>query len=308
MRGHTLGGKVAVETFLQYARRGQHAWWRYLFTVTAALLLAAVAGIVIGLTLTLSKLMTSAELGAALTSPSEPAKFFTATGLMFGLILLAFAAMIRVFHRKAALDALGGWRWRDYATGLLVWAVILIVLTAIDYAISPASFSLGDGRRAFAVAGWALVGLSVQTFAEEYFFRGYVTQGLLLALKNRFLTAAVSGLVFGVVHVPNGLPQAVAATALGAALALIAIRTGGLAWGAGLHLINNLFGAVIVVSTSDVFKGSPALIQQNSPHLMWWDTGAVVVASLLTAAAVERWHASRAEREPGAASAVAENS
>lgn len=291
-----------METFLEYARRGRHGWWRCLFTVTAALLLAAVAGIGIGLTLTLSKLMTSAELQAALTSPAEPAKFFTATGLMFGLIMLAFAAMIMLFHRKAALDVLGRWRWRDYATGLCVWAVVLIVLTAIDYAISPASFSLGDGRKALAVAGWALAGLFVQTLAEEYLFRGYITQGFLLVLKNPFLTAAASGLVFGLVHVPNGLPQAVAATALGAALALIAIRTGGLAWGAGLHLINNLFGAVVVVSTSDVFKGSPALIQQNSPHLMWWDTAAVAAASLLTAAAVERWHASRAEAETAAES------
>ena len=287
-----------METFAYYARRGKHAWRSYLLTVTAALVLAAVAGIGIGLALTLSRVMSYEALKAALTSPAEPAKFFTATGLMFGLILLAFAAMIKLFHRKAALDVLGRWRLRDYATGLFVWAVVLIVLTAIDYAISPASFSLGDGSRAFTVAGWALVGLAVQTFAEEYVFRGYLTQGLLLALKNPFLTAAASGVIFGLVHVPNGLPQAVAATALGAALALIAIRTGGLAWGAGVHLINNLFGAVVVVSTSDVFKGSPALIQQNSSHLMWWDTGAVVVAALLTAGLVERWYASRAGNAP----------
>ena len=278
-----------METFLDYARRGKHAWWRYLIATPAALVLSMLGGVAIGLTLLMTKVMTVEALQAALTSPAVPARFFAATGVTFALIMAAFAAMIALIHRKRPLDVLGSWSWRHYVTGLVVWAVVLVVLTLVDYALSPSSFSLDHGAKSLAIAGWMLAGLFVQTLAEEYIFRGYVTQGLLLALKSPWLTAAVSGLVFGAVHIPNGLPQAVAATGLGAGLAFIAIRTGGIAWGAGLHLINNLFGALIVVSATDVFNGSPAFIRQNSPHLMWWDTAAVWVAALLTAAAVEAW-------------------
>ena len=278
-----------MESFLDYARRGKHDWWRYLIATPAALLLATIGGVAIGLALLQTGVMTAETLQDALTSPAVPARFFAATGVTFALIMAAFAAMIALIHRKRPLDVLGRWSWKQYAIGVAVWAVVLVVLTLVDYALSPSSFSLDHGGKSLTIAGWMLAGLFVQTLAEEYIFRGYVTQGLLLAFKNPWVTAAVSGLVFGAVHIPNGLPQAVAATGLGAGLALIAIRTGGLAWGAGLHLINNLFGALIVVSATDVFNGSPAFIRQNSPQLMWWDTVAVWLAALLTAAAVEIW-------------------
>jgi hypothetical protein len=73
------------------------------------------------------------------------------------------------------------------------------------------------------------------------------------------------------------------ATVVGVVTALIAIRTGGIAFTYGLHLINNLFGAVVVVSSSDVFKGSPGLITQTTPNLMWWDVGSGAVMLALVA-------------------------
>ncbi len=75
---------------------------------------------------------------------------------------------------------------------------------------------------------------------------------------------------------------------LGIGLALIAIKTGSLAFGYGLHLINNIFGAVVVVSGGDVFKGAPGLIMQNTPDLMAFDVGVVAVALTLIVAATYR--------------------
>jgi membrane protease YdiL (CAAX protease family) len=83
--------------------------------------------------------------------------------------------------------------------------------------------------------------------------------------------------LFGSLHIPNGYAQAFAAAALGIVASLIAIRTGGIAFTFGMHLINNLFGAVVVVSADDVFKGLPALITQNTPFLTWWDSGVELV-------------------------------
>ena len=123
----------------------------------------------------------------------------------------------------------------------------------------------------------------MQTFAEEFVFRGFASQGLLLATRRVLPTALISGLLFGALHIPNGPSQAVSATIFGIVLSVIAIRTGGIAFTYGLHLVNNLFGAVVVASNNDAFHGSPALFSQNTPQLMWWDT-AIGVAALVAVA------------------------
>ena len=128
------------------------------------------------------------------------------------------------------------------------------------------------------LAAWALGGLLVQTFTEEFVFRGYLTQAILLALKKPLPAACISGLLFGAIHIPNGWPQALNAVCFGIVCALIAIRTGGIALTWGIHLANNYFGAVVVVSANDVFKGSPGLVIQNTPGLQWWDLGVSVLA------------------------------
>jgi membrane protease YdiL (CAAX protease family) len=88
----------------------------------------------------------------------------------------------------------------------------------------------------------------------------------------------LSGLAFATLHIPNGWPQAASAAAFGVITALIAMRTVGIAFTFGLHLVNNLFGAVIVVSANDVFRGSPALFTQATPHLMWLDAAVPFIA------------------------------
>jgi len=109
-------------------------------------------------------------------------------------------------------------------------------------------------------------------FAEEFIFRGYLTWAILLTLKKPLL-AAVSGLLFGALHIANGVPQAINALLFGIICSLIAIRMGGIALTSGIHMINNCFGAVMAVSARDVFKGSSGFVAQNAPQLMWWDLG-----------------------------------
>ena len=151
-------------------------------------------------------------------------------------------------------------------------------LALVDYVIAPAGFSLSLNAGTGLLAATALTGILVQTFTEEFLFRGYVTQGLILVFKKPLPAAAVSGLLFGSLHIPNGIPQALNATVFGIVCALIAIRSGGLALTFGIHLANNYFGAAILVSGSDVFKGSPGLISQTTPQLLWWDFSLGVLA------------------------------
>lgn len=247
-----------------------------MLTIALALPLWIALMVAVGLPLVLTRLL-SREALAALARPSHPVAFFLANGFVFAVLAAAFVISIRLLHGKRATDIPGEWRWTRFAAGFGVWTVCLGAMTLADVLIRPGGFRWTASGATGAMAAAALVGLGVQTFAEEFIFRGYLTQGLLLATRRPLPAAILSGLAFGALHIPNGIPQCVNAVVFGVVAALIAIRTGGIAFTWGMHLINNLFGAVVVVSAGDVFKGVPGLITQSTPGLMWWDTALGVI-------------------------------
>lgn len=271
-----------MTTLIQYAERGQNAWWRYPLATVVALAIAMALGVVLTLVLFLAHLAPP-DLAVQMTHPTRPVVFFVATGVSFGVLLAGFAVAIRLLHGKRFTDLLGDWRWRAMAAGGAIWLAVQAVAALADYGLSPRSFSLTISPATWALAGSAIPALALQTFTEEFVFRGYVTQGLLLATRRPLVTALLSGLIFGSVHIPNGAPQAVNAVLFGIATAYIAIRTGGIAFGFGIHLVNNLFGAIVVVSASDVFHGAPGIFTQTTPQLMWLDVA--VQGSLIGLAA-----------------------
>jgi hypothetical protein len=267
-------------TFLDYARRGQNAWWRYLLGA----ILGSVAGLAavsaIGVVLVFAHML-SLETLKDVQHPSNPVVFFAGNGIAFAILLGAFALVIRLLHGKTPLDIVGAWRWRRFAAGFGLWTACLIALTIVDLIRRPSGFHWSANDQTLGLAVAALFGLGVQTFTEEFVFRGYLTQGLLLATKRPIVAAVISWIIFGLLHIPNGKPEWANATLFGIVTALIAIRTGGIAFTFGMHLINNLFGAIFVVSSSDVFHGAPGLFTQTTPDLMWWDLALGVAALAL---------------------------
>jgi uncharacterized protein len=260
----------STATYLGYARRGRNALWRYLLAPVLGLVFTVllIAALTIGFTVLR---LVPADLQQELTHPSDPLVFFIGTGLSFGAFLVGLLAAIALVHKKSPVDLIGRWRWGVFAAGGGVWLAILALATAADVAILPSGFRFSGTSATTLLAICAVCALPIQTFAEEVIFRGYLSQGLLLATRRPALAAVLAGAMFGALHIPNGIPQAVGATGFGIATSLIAIRLGGIAFTLGLHLVNNLFGAVIVVSSGDVFAGAPGLFTQTTPRLTWWD-------------------------------------
>lgn len=268
-----------MDVYLAYASRGKNAWWRYLLCLVLACLLAGLIMVGGAVILMLAHLL-PADLAAQIQRPQFVKPFFLGIAASFGAVMVSLALAAAVVHSKRPADLLGQWRWRHFALALGAWLLVQLALTLIDFLIAPKGFALTAGRGTLSLAEVALVGIVVQTFAEEYVFRGYLTQGLLLLFKKPLPAAVASGLLFGSLHISNGTPQALNAIVFGIVCSLIAIRTGGIALTYGLHLANNYFGAVVVVSGSDVFKGSPGIISQTTPGLVWWDLFLAVLVLL----------------------------
>jgi uncharacterized protein len=281
-QGDGAVGDPSMATYLAYARRGRNDWWRYL----AALVLGSVFTVVLVVALTLALSfahLIPADFAKETAHPSNTLVFFVMTGLSFGAVLVSLLAAIALIQRKSPLDLMGRWRWRVFAAGGALWLAILAVGTAVDVAISPGGFHFSGTAATTTLAIFAFCALPIQTFAEEVVFRGYITQGLLLATKRPAVAATIAGLLFGALHIPNGIPQAVGAAGFGIVTSLIAIRLGGIAFTFGLHLVNNLFGAVVIVSSGDVFAGAPGLFTQATPRLTWWDVVFEFVALVFVA-------------------------
>jgi membrane protease YdiL (CAAX protease family) len=259
-----------MDLALYYARRGKTAAWRYVATAVVGLGMAMLIGGVLFAVLLISRLAPP-DLAEGLTDPGRPEVFLTGTGAVFGLIAVGLLLAARWIQGKRPGDLIGAWSWNTMARGAGVWLLALTVGAVIDALLAPGSIKLTASAATLQLAGLALVGLVPQVFAEELVFRGFLTQGVFLALKREWPAAIVSGLIFGALHIPNGAPQAVSATLFGIFSSLIAIRLGGLAFTFGAHLANNLYGAVVIVSSSDVFRGMPGVFVQNAPQLMWWD-------------------------------------
>jgi len=276
-----------MTTLIQYAERGRNAWWRYPAATIGALIGAMGLGLVLAVGLSLAHAV-PADLAAQMTHPTQPTVFFVATGVSFGCLLAGFAGAIRLVHGKRFGDLLGDWRWRAVAAGAALWFALEIATALADYGLSPGSFSLTASASTLTLLLSAAPALAVQTFTEEFVFRGYVTQAMLVATRRPVVAAILSGLIFGAVHIPNGAPQAANAVVFGIATAYLAIRTGGIGFTFGIHLANNLFGAIVVVSAGDVFHGSPGLFTQNTPQLMWVDVIAQGVLICLVAIWVSR--------------------
>jgi len=281
----------AVSSFLEFARRGRNDWWRYVLTPAVGIIVWLV--LIVGLTLaaTFTHLL-PADFTDLAKDPAHPAIFYGFTGLVFAGFAIAVALAAWAIQGKRPWDIVGAWRWPDVATGAGLWLIVCVVGVLIDYALRPGSFRLTLSPATMTLALFAIPSLGAQTFCEEFLFRGYVTQGLLLATKRPVVTALISGAIFASLHIPNGWPQAAGALVFGIVTALIVMRTGGLGFGWGMHVANNLFGAILVVSTDDVLRGSPGVFTASAPELAWFDVAFSVVAfGLVWLFVARRWPA-----------------
>jgi membrane protease YdiL (CAAX protease family) len=270
-----------MATYLDYARRGKNQWWRYL----AALALGMVPSVLIAVlivALYLLRLIPPESL-QELAHPSSSPIFFGGVVLQSVAIVAGLLTGVALVQGKSFFDLMGRWRWRLFLAGGALWLPLLAAMTFADVVIAPGGFRYSANPATTVLAICALCALPIQTFTEELLFRGYITQGLLLATKRPAVAAVLAGLAFGALHIPNGAPQAVAAAGFGVATSLIAIRLSGIAFTFGMHLVNNLVGAVIVVSSGDIFAGAPGLFTQTTPRLTWWDVAVELVALALVA-------------------------
>ncbi len=188
------------------------------------------------------------------------------TGVAFAIVAAAFIIAIAIVHRKRFLDVTGPWNASVFAAAFGGWLVFSVVASLVDYLVAPHAMQV---KVTIVTFRFALVGipvLAVQTFAEEYLFRGYLLEGLSLAFRRPLPAVIVAGTMFGALHLPNSehAVSAFGALIFGIGAGFITVRTGSIWATYGMHFANNLFGLLVVVDRADIFSGSPALFTYDA--------------------------------------------
>jgi hypothetical protein len=161
--------------------------------------------------------------------------------------------------------------------GFIFWLGLGILGELISYGMQPNDYIFQfTGSSFFILVLIAIFLLPIQTSFEEFFFRGYIMQGLSNLMKNKLLVILITSILFAALHGTNpevkeygmGIMMTYYIIA-GAFLAVIVVMDGRLELALGVHAATNFFGSVLVsyegsvLQTDSLFKTS-----KISPALM----------------------------------------
>ncbi|NBB99069.1 MAG: CPBP family intramembrane metalloprotease, partial [Alphaproteobacteria bacterium] len=177
-----------------------------------------------------------------------------------GMILGTFAA-VRWVHKRPVASLFGprALLLRDF--GVAFGVFMAVSLPGIAWVLASGTLTPG-----VPLATWAmfvvpvLLGLLLQTGAEEIVFRGYLQQQLAARFAARWVSFVVPSILFGLLHyAPEEMGQGtwllVGVTGFfGLLMADLTARSGslGLAW--GMHFGNNIL-AILLFTTGEALDG-----------------------------------------------------
>lgn len=180
----------------------------------------------------------------------------------FLAMIFALSVALWLIHQRPVSGLIGPYRPALQQAIRVIKAVVPIMLLALllpmpeGMALAP---NTSPGLWA-ALLPLTLIGLLIQTSAEELIFRGYLQSQLAARFSHPLVWIGLPSMVFGMLHFDPHIDAASAwimvlwATCFGAAAADLTARTGTLGPAIALHLVNN-FGAIAIAAPDGNFDG-----------------------------------------------------
>jgi len=173
-----------------------------------------------------------------------------------GLIFLLFTVK---FLHKQSIRMLTTARekidWKRVWFAFIFWGIISSGMIMADYFFNPEGYINNFNLQPFLIlCVIAIILVPLQTSFEEYFFRGYLMQGIGLIANNKWVPLIITSTVFGLLHIANpeveklGYIILVYYIGTGFFLGITALMDEGLELSLGFHAANNLFTALLVTA------------------------------------------------------------
>lgn len=193
-------------------------------------------------------------------------------GLAFLYAVVRWLHKQRVVHLTTARSKVD-WGRVFFAFGL--WGAFSIISTGIAYYIEPNIFEVNFRLMPFlGLLAIVVFLLPLQTSFEEYFFRGYLMQGIGVAAGNRWLPLVITSVAFGLLHLANpeieklGYSVISVYIGLGFFLGIITLMDDGMELALGFHAANNMIIALLVTADWTALQTNSILIDKSEPTAM----------------------------------------
>jgi membrane protease YdiL (CAAX protease family) len=232
------------------------------------------------------------------------------SNLTFFLMLLSFAValgtlflVVKYFHKQSLVSLTTGrkkidWRRIFFAFGL--WSLISIVVILLSYFVNKEQYELNFKPVPFTILFIvATLLIPIQTSAEEYFFRGYLMQGLGSLTRNKWFPLFFTSIVFGLMHIANPEVQKIGMIIMvyyigtGLFLGILTLMDDGLELALGFHAANNWVTALLVTSNWTAFQTESVFKDYSEPSMGFEIMLPVVVVYpvlLLVFAKIYQWN------------------
>jgi len=268
---------------LERAFDGQNQWWKFLLVF----ILAFIIGQFLGAIPLIFTMIFSGAFSGEKAASSENIIDFSVYGIdpVLGLALMVIpfvttliiaVLLVRSFHKRSLKDVINGgisFRWERMFSGFVLWAGIVIILVFVDFQTNPDNFDIRfDPVKLITLSLVAIIFIPFQSGAEEYFFRGYLAQGVAGWTKRRWTAIFIPAILFGLLHSSNPevkeygfwvtMPQYIL---FGIFFGLVSILDDGIEMAIGAHAGNNIFSAIFVTTKASALQ-TPALLYQHEVY------------------------------------------
>ena len=268
--------------YIAQAYKFKHDVWRY---VVGTIIIFLIGWQLIGtIPLTIVSFLEAGSLPEFLSaSESSFASLFPAKSNLYLLLILltfigGFIALIFVikYIHKQTLTQLTTSRkkidWGRFFFGFGLIATLSIVTTVLDFYSNPENYVVQFELIPFLIMLVIVVTLiPIQTSFEEYFFRGYLMQGIGIAAKNKWVPLLITSVIFGGLHFFNPEVEKIGNIAMvyyigtGFFLGIITLMDEGMEISLGFHAGTNLIIALLVTSDWTVFQTNSILLDLSDP-------------------------------------------
>lgn len=258
----------------------KHDFWRYIVGV-----IAVIAGLFIGqIPLAIALI---AEKGIEVLEMSETQMMQALdSNYFFFLLLLSYAIglgvvllIAKLLHQQPLRPLTTSRKkidWSRFWFAFAMVSVFILISTAGDYFTNPEDYQWNFKLMPFLIlVGIAIVFIPLQTSFEEYFFRGYLMQGIGALAGNRWVPLFITSLIFGGLHFFNpevtklGNLIMIHYIGTGFLLGIITLMDEGLELALGFHAANNLLTALLVTADWTAFQTNSIFKDISDPSLGW---------------------------------------
>ena len=271
--------------YLEQAYKGLSEGWRYLVGIIIVFFGWQIVG---AIPLVTALIIKTGSLSILLTANEDMGILSTALGsnlflfymlVMFAIGLLFLFLFVKFAHEQTITSLTTSRKkidWSRVLFAFVLWAVITVLFIFLEMYLSPEDYEYNFNLGPFLIlAVVAILLIPIQTSMEEYFIRGYMMQGLGVAVKNRWFPLVFTSLLFGLMHIANPEVEKIGYGILiyyigtGFFLGIITLMDEGLELALGFHAANNLTAALLVTADWTAFQTNSVYRDISDPVLGW---------------------------------------